>query len=169
MGNPLYVMRNKKFFRLSSSMTWGEVSELLSVDEETLKRLNFKLIHIKLLNKGTVLTYPGRALNVSYSENGLKWTANKLGKLLYFENAFLVQKDGRPSFQGKDLKRSKQVIVEEFVPRDHIFNSKIQIEDQKAEYLWINKGLNLLYSNAGANWEQYDDAAQFVKEVGVVE
>jgi hypothetical protein len=58
------------------------------------------------------------------------------------------------------------VIIEEFVPRDHTFNTKILIEDQKAEFLWINKGLNLLYSNVGANQERSDDSS-FYETVGV--
>jgi LysM repeat protein len=53
-------------------MTWDEVANTLGVDVESLKRFNVKLINIKVLNKGTVLAYPGRALNVSYSEDGLK-------------------------------------------------------------------------------------------------
>lgn len=53
-------------------MSWEEISETLSVKEETLKQLNPKLINIKVLNRGTIIIYPGRALNVSYSEEGLK-------------------------------------------------------------------------------------------------
>ena len=161
-------MRNKKYYRTGWNISWEEISETLSVKEETLKQLNPKLINIKVLNKGTIIVYPGRALNVSYSEEGLKWTANKLGKLLYFEDAFLIQKDGKPTFQGKNLKRSKNIFVEEFVPMDHKFNNKILIEDQKAEFLWINKGIRLLYSDISASPMEHDSIVPNVEIVEVI-
>ena len=61
-----------------------------------------------------------------------------------------MQKNGKPSFQGRNLKRSKQVIIEEFIPRDHQQHQKVLVEDQKAEYLWTNKGLRMLYTDESA-------------------
>lgn len=77
------------------------------------------------------------ALNVSYTEDGLKWTTNKVGRLLYYNKAFLSS--GR---MVGDLSPSKAVYIERFVPRDHPTSSA-----QVAEYTWIKKGTHLLYGS----------------------
>lgn len=77
----------------------------------------------------------GTALNVSYTVEGLKWTTNKVGKLLYFNKAYLTS--------GKwvgDLSPSPYVYVEKFVPQD-----QPSMAGQVAEYTWIKKGTHLLY------------------------
>ncbi len=79
----------------------------------------------------------GAALNVSYSEYGLTWTTNKVGRLLYFTKAFL--KNGK---KVGDLTKSPNVYVERFVPRDH--NSTMS---QVAEYTWVKKATHLLYGS----------------------
>jgi|AACY02.6.fsa_nt_gi hypothetical protein len=86
----------------------------------------------------------GKALSVSYTEDGLKWAANKFGKLLYFDNAHLRHRqmdDGSwvPYVKG-ELKKSPRVTVEKFVPRDHR-----HISNQIAEYFWVNRGMKMLY------------------------
>lgn len=75
------------------------------------------------------------ALNVSYSIEGLKWTTNKVGKLIYFKNAFLHT--GR--WVG-DLTPSSFVYAEIFDPKDHASDAA-----QVAEYTWIKKATHLLY------------------------
>lgn len=75
------------------------------------------------------------ALNVSYSEDGLKMTTNKVGKLLYYKKAFLTS--------GKkvgDLSPANDVYVEKFEPRNHA-SAAAQI----AEYTWVKKATHLLY------------------------
>lgn len=54
------------------------------------------------------------ALNISFSPDGLKWTANKLGRALMFKRAFVSK--GR--IEG-DLSLSRDVYVEVFKPRNH--------------------------------------------------
>lgn len=79
----------------------------------------------------------GAALNVSYSEYGLTWTTNKVGRLLYYNKAFLSS--------GKkvgDLKPSPHVYIEKFVPRNHTSTSS-----QVAEYTWVKKATHLLYGS----------------------
>lgn len=101
-------------------------------------------------NSGNKVCFPGKALNVSYSEDGLKWTLNNYGKLLYYKSTKLSMrdKDGRmmyvPVFKG-DMVKSNRVFVEPFVPRDHIIGGKINKTSQKVEYFWCNKAQRLLY------------------------
>lgn len=75
-----------------------------------------------------------KALNVSYSPDGLKLTANKAGKLRYYKNAFFVT-DGE--IRG-DMTPSRSVYIEKFVPKDHTNRS-----NQIAEFLWIDKAMKL--------------------------
>jgi len=53
----------------------------------------------------------GQVLNVSYSEDGLRMTTNKVGRLMYYENSYLTM--------GKipaDAVPSRRVYVERFIP-----------------------------------------------------
>lgn len=79
----------------------------------------------------------GAALNVSYSEYGLTWTTNKVGKLLYYKKAFLTS--GR---KVGNLEPSEDVYVEKFIPRDHS-----SVSAQVAEYTWVKKATHLLYGS----------------------
>lgn len=77
----------------------------------------------------------GTALNVSYTEDGLKWTCNRKGKALYFKNAFITK--------GKlvgDTTPATDVYVEKFVPVNHSAYFK-----QMAESTWVDKALRLAY------------------------
>lgn len=82
-----------------------------------------------------------KALNVSYSPEGLKYTTNKYGDLVYFNNAKLKKHNSKLIPVG-DLGISSKVYVEKFIPMDHK-DFKLQI----AEYLFADKGLRLLYNN----------------------
>lgn len=79
----------------------------------------------------------GTALNVSYTEDGLKWTTTIVGRLPYFKNAVLVS--GR---MVGDLTPSTEVTVEDFVPYDHPSPGA-----QIAEYAAIKKATHLLYGS----------------------
>lgn len=49
-----------------------------------------------------------------------------------------------PHFRG-NMKRKTNVMVSAFIPKDHILGSRMNHDAQKAEYLWCNKALHLLY------------------------
>lgn len=92
-------------------------------------------------------TKDNKALNVSYSEDGLKWTTDTYGNLIYYDNARLrhkqLNKDSwLPYIEGDTTQMSSKVYVEKFRPIDH---SKVYL--QIAEFLWCNKALRMLYSN----------------------
>jgi hypothetical protein len=94
------------------------------------------------------------ALNVSYSEDGLRWTANNRRKLFYYKNAELRHKKVGDMWlpyahplSPDGLQKSDSIIIEDFVPEDHYYpnGEKLIPKLQVAEYLWSNKGLKLLY------------------------
>lgn len=96
----------------------------------------------------------GLALHTSYTEEGLRWATDKHMRSLYYHRAELsVQTiDNKPhvSFKarGKNgLEKSRNVIVEKFVPKDH-FNSagKLNARLQSAEYVAVHRALKLLYN-----------------------
>lgn len=95
----------------------------------------------------------GLPLNVSYTIDGLRWTANSCGKLLFFRNAQLRTRviDGirQPYFHALDSKgfeKSNKVYVEHFVPKDHYRpDGTLDSRKQVAEYSWGHKGLKMLY------------------------
>ena len=86
----------------------------------------------------------GKALGVSYTEDGLKQCFNKFGKSLYYKHAFI--REGR--VQG-DTRKSPWIVVEKFEPRNHKTKN-----NQVAEYLWISKALKMLYT-PNATKKQY--------------
>lgn len=145
---PLYVLRMPRKLRISSDMTWIQIAEYANTEETLLKKLNPKLAKItRPIKSGTVVMIPGKALNVSYSEEGLQWTATKT-RFHYFKNArpqTVMSGDTKfVKFVG-DTNLSDQVYVERFNPRDHIVGGKINTEDQVSEYLWVDKALRLMY------------------------
>lgn len=77
----------------------------------------------------------GFALNVSYSPEGLKWTANKLGRALAYKRAFI--KSGKIT---GDLEPSKAVYIEKFVPRNQPTE-----QAQVVEFTWVDKAIRLIY------------------------
>lgn len=92
----------------------------------------------------------GRALNVSYSEDGLRWTVNKLGRSLYYRDA-IMRLNSKTKFpelvtKRKTLEKNRDVFVEKFIPKNHWKpNGKLNIANQVAELLWIDKALRLCY------------------------
>lgn len=100
----------------------------------------------------------GTALNVSYSEDGLKWTTNATGRLLYYDNAHIVPivdlkssiKENRTVIShisingyGEVPRKSDKVYVEKFVP-----TNQPTLKGQIAEYTWVDKAFRLLTLNA---------------------
>jgi len=78
------------------------------------------------------------AINVSYSQRGLEWTSNKLGRCVMYKRAFI--RNGKISCSGNDCLISPDVYVEHFVPRNHTTEAA-----QTAEYTFIGKAFKLTY------------------------
>ena len=66
---------------------------------------------------------------------------------MYFDNAFIIATNGVPSIKG-NLVKSKDVYVEDFIPRDHQIAGRTDVDAQRAEFLWVNKGMALLYGTS---------------------
>lgn len=60
----------------------------------------------------------GRILGLSYTVDGLKWTANKTGRLLFYQNAKIKPVDGGVAITG-DTRPSKRVVVEPYIRKKH--------------------------------------------------
>jgi hypothetical protein len=108
-----------------------------------------------------------RALNVSFSEEGLTYTLDNQGKFIFFKNAWVSIQNGYLIFKG-DTRLNDKVYVEKFIPKDFLTYSKDPegnkiLDDrgkpissgpmnlQKAEYTFMNKALKLLSYNALEN------------------
>lgn len=83
---------------------------------------------------------PGRALNVSYTEDGLKYTMDKYGTLIACKNAKLVLEDGKLNIVG-NTNLPHNVYIEKFVPQEHQ-----NLRDQLVEFMMSNRALKLLYA-----------------------
>lgn len=86
----------------------------------------------------------GYALNTSYTPEGLYWTTNVSGKLLYFRNAYFKthyenEVPVRVSIAG-DTRPSNKVFIEKFSPKN-----QNNIKGQMAEYTLTNKATWLLH------------------------
>lgn len=84
----------------------------------------------------------GRILNVSYTEEGLKYTLSRDGRYIYFKNAQLVldYKTNRLYFKGNTAK-NPSLTVERFIPKNHSI-----VSNQLAEYRFVYKALRLCYN-----------------------
>jgi hypothetical protein len=104
-----------------------------------------------------------RALNVSYTEEGLTYTLDNQGKFIFFKNAWVSTQNGYLIFKG-DTRLNNKVYVEKFIPRNFLtckkeVNSEGKeievctgpINLQKAEYTFMNKALKLLTYNTLEN------------------
>jgi len=94
----------------------------------------------------------GKALNCSFTEEGLRWTVDKKSNLVYFKNARLETTQVGDKFITRpvgDLTPSKKVVVEKFIPKDHT-NSRGRVINslQAAELTFTDKALRLLYSDS---------------------
>lgn len=85
----------------------------------------------------------GVALNVSYTDFGLSWTANKSGRLLMYKRAFVVKGKfiGLRDKEG-NLIKDDSVYCEDFIPTD-----KKTEYAQVAECTWVAKAMKLLYES----------------------
>lgn len=86
----------------------------------------------------------GMAIDVSYSEDGLKLSCAKNGKLYYYQNAFL--KGVTPySKHPKGLEKDPNVYVELFVPKSYENSGRGTEKLQAAEYAAVHKAYKLSY------------------------
>lgn len=147
----LQCMRKLKTFTTRYPMTMQEAADLTSSTVQQIIECNPWMRNFGaadfVLRAGTRFSYPSVVLGVSYSVDGLKWACNNLGRGLFFTNAILHQTDSGPQFRG-DISRSKDIWVGPFIPKDHYIAKKMDFSSQKAEYLWANKGLHLMYTGS---------------------
>jgi len=90
----------------------------------------------------------GKAINVSYTKEGLKWTADKNSKLLYYKNARLehrlIDNIYYPKFAG-DLTPDPTMTVELFVPTDQYRGDQLFLPAQLAEIKMVDRAMRMLY------------------------
>lgn len=77
----------------------------------------------------------GKALGISYTEEGLKTIANKTGRYVYFTNVTNIKNISLG-------KKSNKVYVEDFVPRTFSNNQL-----NKAEIHWLEAAKFKIYNN----------------------
>lgn len=85
----------------------------------------------------------GMALNTSFTKEGLKWSTDRMGRLIMYPKGRLVVDtvDGETKLEIRgNLTPSNRVYTELFTPKTHT-SSRNQI----AEYQWSNKALKLMY------------------------
>ena len=88
----------------------------------------------------------GRAVGVSYTEDGLKYVVTKTGQLPYYKKAFI---EGGKAVG--DLTKSESIVIEKFVPRD-LRNGPLW----KAEVMCVAKATHMLY---GKPWPEIPDSS----------
>lgn len=99
----------------------------------------------------------GKAIEVSFTEDGLRWTMDRNSRLIYYRNAYLrvrqPDETGVPQWYIEgDTRKNPNIIIEKFVPKDHIFigdngklvTSREREARQQAEKLRIKKAQCLL-------------------------
>ena len=100
----------------------------------------------------------GKAIDVSFTEDGLRWVMDRNSRLLYYRNAYLkVRKPGDSEdtpmwYIVGDTRKNPNITIEKFVPKDHIYigedgrlvSGGDKSAKQKAEKLRIKKAQCLL-------------------------
>lgn len=90
----------------------------------------------------------GRLLNVSYTEEGLRWTFDKLGRPMYYtypNTVFTNYGYLNARFVGT-MEKNPYVTIEKFVPVNHYNeNGTINLSKQKAEILYLDKALRIIF------------------------
>lgn len=110
-----------------------------------------------------MIIYPGKALGVSYTEEGLKNLMSSKGDMYYYKDAYFANtKDSYLKLRkGKVLEINRSLIVEDFIPHDHILtidgNRKLHRGRQSAEIKCIDRALRMLYVPTGV--QTFDDRA----------
>lgn len=84
-------------------------------------------------------------MNVSYTEEGLKWTTSNTGKLIYYTNGQITRKGNYltiTSTDGLPLKKSENYIVAHYIPTDKATHNL-----QLTEYAMASRAFRLLYTS----------------------
>ena len=88
-------------------------------------------------------TKTNKAINVSYSIDGLQWSTTKEGKYVYFDQPKVVNTGYLTHIEGKST--NPNYYVEAFIPRDHFLkDGQIDKRNQSAEFFVIDKAMRLL-------------------------
>lgn len=111
-------------------------------------------------------------LNISFTESGLRWTANNRRRLLFFRNAELRnvkltldtnESIWYPKFHALSpdgLEKSPDVVIERFSPMDHLYpDGQIKSRNQVAEYRWVDKALRFIYMQNDENRNRWSEAS----------
>lgn len=113
---------------------------------EYIKQQKFKVLRDSKTHK---------ALNVSYTEDGLKYTQDINRRWIYFTKAKMVVVPSdvgyTMDFKG-NTQKSQGTYVEDFVPRLH---GRLDLD--KAELTWMGKAYRLCY-NLLSNFDDYGNA-----------
>lgn len=102
----------------------------LTLAEKQVISYNFVILRDRATDKG---------LDVAYTVDGLKWTANKTGRNLYTglqQHKVIKFVDGKMTFVS-NIRMSNRVYVEKFYPRK--FKNPFM---NKFEMTWVNKALS---------------------------
>lgn len=122
----------KNYFTTNTTQPKSEFKteqELTLADKQVIS-YDFVILREKATDKG---------LDVAYTVDGLKWTANKTGRNLYTnlpQHKVITYKDGKMTFVN-NIKMSDRVYVEKFYPRK--FKNPFM---NKYEMTWVNKALS---------------------------
>lgn len=112
------------------------------VISELHKKMTEEANLVCLRNKHT-----GRIENVSYTEQGLVWTFDKLGRPLYYKypnTVFTSSGYMTAAFRGT-FEKNPDMIVEKFIPINHIdADGRMNFSLQKAEVTFVSKALRLM-------------------------
>lgn len=112
------------------------------VISELHKKMTEEANLVCLRNKHT-----GRIENVSYTEAGLTWTFDKLGRPIYYKYPNTVYTSSgymSASFRGT-FEKNPDMVVEQFIPINHIdADGRMNFSLQKAEVTFVSKALRLM-------------------------
>ena len=83
------------------------------------------------------------AINVSYTEAGLRWTTNKGGKLIYFKSPKKFISTDYATVIGAEI--NSDIITEPFIPYNHYkTENEFDVRKQLAELYIIDKAMRLV-------------------------
>ena len=89
-------------------------------------------------------------INVAYSPEGLLWTTDKFGKLVCFKNARIALSEDKTYIYPKGLtpnglERNDSVIIEKYVPMDHVDKyGRLIMRRQSVEFSIAKKASKML-------------------------
>lgn len=90
-----------------------------------------------------VLTLNDTPLNVSYTESGLRWTSDKQGRFIFFNDSKRFISDSYATVLGNE--KNPHIAIKPYIPQNH-YDEKgnLDIRKQLAELYVIDKAMRLL-------------------------